>query len=114
MSDTATAEAGQVAAPSLPARRRRRVRPYIDRRPSPAQTPPPGVLDQVLAGLRALPARPPAPRTLSRRDAAHELAARLGPLAHQLVAARPEAWAPAEVNAPHPDVTATAPLEVVA
>lgn len=99
----------------LPPRHRRtghaRVRPYIRRPVEPAASPdaavPAGVLHRVLEGLRRLPDR------RSRRQAAAELAARLGPLARESLTARPAAWAPAEVNAPSPDVTTTARLEAV-
>lgn len=108
---------------SLPAdaarrvRRTRRwsVRPYVLRpRPAlPASPVPLPLLMRVRDGLRALDSAAPPPSAVARAEAVRALAVELGPLARRLRVLRPEAWAPVEVNAPHPDRTATVPIPVV-
>lgn len=78
------------------------------------------VLGRVADGLRRLDEAAPPPRTWpagagpgTRRQAARRLAVQLAGPARELLARRPGAWAPAECNAPDPDRTTTAPLEVV-
>lgn len=87
-------------------RRRRRRRVYAPlQHAAPAR-----LLDRVLRGLRRLDAAPSRP---SRAGHARDLAGVLAPMAHRLRVVRPEAWAPPAMNAPHPDLTTTAPMEVV-
>lgn len=99
-------------------RRHARARPYLaDRsgRDRNSSLPPPAVsrvpsalLERVRSGLLALSAAPSAGDA-----AAPDVRAELAALARRSVVACPEAWAPAAVNEPSPDVVTTAPLPVV-